>query len=87
MLPSGPSWNCTLRKTVYPTKYPIKLFHRDPIACLQSLMSNSLLKDALQFEPLRVFKTAEKLMRVYSEWRTSDVAWKMQVGSKLWAFV
>lgn len=45
-------------------------------------MSNPLLKDVLQFEPLRVFKTAEKLMRVYSEWRTGDVAWKMQVGSE-----
>ena len=50
-------------------------------------MSNPLLKDALQFKPLHVFKMAEKLMQVYSEWRTGDVAWKMQVGSELWAFV
>ena len=57
MLPARPLWKCTLRKTVYPTKHPIK--------------------------PLRVFKTAEKLMRIYSEWRTGDVAWKMQVSGHL----
>ena len=43
-------------------------------------MNNPLLKDALHFEPLRVFKTAERLTRIYNEWRTGDVAWKMQVG-------
>ena len=80
ILPSGPSWNCTPKKTVYPTKYPLKLFHRNPVNCLQSWMNNPLLKNALQFEPLHVFKTAEKLMWVYSEWRTGNVAWKMQVG-------
>ena len=44
-------------------------------------MSNPLLMNTLQFEPLHVFKTAEKLMRVYSEWKTGDVAWDMQVNS------
>ena len=46
-------------------------------------MNNPLLKEALQFEPLRVFKTAEKLMHIYREWRTGDVAWKMQVSGHL----
>ena len=83
MLPAGPLWKCTLRKTVYPTKHPINLFYRDAIECVQLLMNNPLLKEALQFEPLRVFKTAEKLMRIYSEWRTGNVAWKMQVSNHL----
>ena len=52
MLPAGPLWKCTLRKTVYPTKHPINLFYRDAIECVQSLMNNLLLKEALQFEPL-----------------------------------
>ena len=81
ILPAGPLWKCTPKKTLYPTKYPLNLFHRDPIECIQSLMSNPLLMNTLQFEPLRVFKTAEKLMRVYSEWKTGDVAWDMQVNS------
>ena len=49
----------------------------------QSLMNDLLLKEALQFEPLRVFKTAKKLMHIYSEWRTGNVAWKMQVSGHL----
>ena len=80
ILPAGPVWKCTPKNTLYPTKYPVKLFHRDPIECIQSLMNNPLLKNVLKFEPLRVFKTAEKLMRVYSEWRTGDAAWNMQVS-------
>ena len=83
MLPAGPLWKCTLSRTVYPTKHPINLFYRDAIECVQSLMNNPLLKEALQFEPLRVFKTAEKLMRIYSEWQTGNVAWKMQVSNHL----
>ena len=83
ILPTGPMWNCTTKKTLYPTKYPVKLFHCDLIMCLQSLMNNLLLKDALQFKPLQVFKTSEMLMHVYSEWWTGDVAWKMQVSSQL----
>lgn len=46
-------------------------------------MNNPLLKEALQFEPLRVFKTAKKPMRIYSEWQTGNVAWKMQVSGHL----
>ena len=51
--------------------------------CLQLLMNNLLLQDALQFEPLHIFKTSEKLMHVYSKWWTGDVAWKMQVSGQL----
>ena len=76
-------WNCTPKKTLYPTKYPVKLFHCDPIVCLQLLMNNLLLQDALQFEPLHIFKTLEKLMCIYSEWWTGDVIWKMQVSCQL----
>ena len=80
ILPAGPLWKCTLKQTLYPTKHPLKLFHQDPIECLQSLMNNPLLTNALRFKPLRVFKTLEKLMRVYSEWRTGDAAWNIQVS-------
>ena len=77
----GPLWKCTAKNTIHPTKYLVKLYHRDPIECLQSLMNNPLLKDVLHFEPLGVFKMAERLTRIYSEWRTGDVAWKMQAGN------
>lgn len=79
ILPKGPEWKCKLMKTVYPTKHAIRLFYRDPLDCIQSLFESPLIKDHIRFAPLRIFKTAEKLVRVYNEWLTGDVAWRMQV--------
>jgi hypothetical protein len=78
MLPQGPKWTYKLWKTVYHTKTAVQLFYRDAVECIQALLHNPLVQDYLHFTPLRVFKTAEKLMRVYSEWRTGDAAWNMQ---------
>jgi len=36
----------------------------------------------MQYSPFRVFKTAEKLVRVYGEWMSGDVAWEMQVTNQ-----
>ena len=83
MLPAGPTWKCTPWTTTYPTKVPLKLFHRDPLDCIQSLLYSPLAKDSIHLTPLRVFKTAEKLMRVYGQWMTGDVAWDMQVRCML----
>lgn len=79
MLPKGPKWKCKPWKTVYPTKNPVKLFYRDSVECVKSLLQSPLMKDYLQFSPLRVFETAEKLVRIYGDWLTGDVAWNMQV--------
>jgi hypothetical protein len=79
MLPKGPAWGCKPLKTTIPTKLPVNLFYRDPIDCLQSLLHNPLVKDHIHFTPLRVFELSKKLMRKYSEWRTANVAWEMQV--------
>ncbi|KAG1741214.1 hypothetical protein EDD22DRAFT_744744, partial [Suillus occidentalis] len=54
MLPSGPSWKCQTIPSIYPTKLPIRLFWRDPIECLESLFSNPLFHDKLDFVPRRV---------------------------------
>ncbi|KAG1887977.1 uncharacterized protein F5891DRAFT_987934 [Suillus fuscotomentosus] len=78
MLPSGPSWKCQTISSIHPTKYPIRLFWRDPVECLESLFSNPLFHDKLDFIPRRVYKTAEQLLHVYSEWLTGDSAWEMQ---------
>ncbi|KAG0700898.1 hypothetical protein DFH29DRAFT_1000703 [Suillus ampliporus] len=78
MLPSGPNWKCQLIPSAYPTKHPIRLFWRDPIECLESLLSNPLFHDKLDFIPRRVYKTAVHLLRVYLEWLTGDAAWEMQ---------
>ncbi|KAG2143329.1 hypothetical protein BD769DRAFT_1297671, partial [Suillus cothurnatus] len=78
MLPSGPSWKCQTISSIHPTKSPIRLFWRDPVECLESLFSNPLFHDKLDFIPRHVYKTAEWLLRVYSEWLTGDSAWEMQ---------
>ncbi|KAG2123729.1 hypothetical protein DEU56DRAFT_701519, partial [Suillus clintonianus] len=78
MLPNGPNWKCQVVPSVYPTKHPIRLFWRDPIECLESLFSNPLFHDKLDFIPRHVYKTAAHLLQVYSEWLTGDAAWEMQ---------
>ncbi|KAG1785391.1 uncharacterized protein HD556DRAFT_1214619, partial [Suillus plorans] len=67
MLPSGPSWKCQIIPSTYPTKYLILLFWRDPIKCLESLFSNLLFHDKLDFTPHCVYTMAAHLVRVYSE--------------------
>lgn len=83
MLPSGPEWKFKPIPTQVPTKTPVRLFLRDPIECIQSLYSNPLLKDEFDVEPFRIYKTAEKLVRVYTEWMSGDCAWQMQVTSSV----
>lgn len=80
ILPKSPEWKCKRIITVYPTKSPIHLFYRDPLECIQSLLESPLVKDYIHFTPLRIFKTAEKLVRIYNEWLTGDAAWEMQVS-------
>lgn len=67
-------------ETAYPTKHPVRLFYRDPIECIQSLLHSPLVKDYIHFTPLRIFETAEKLVRVYNNWLTGDAAWRIQVS-------
>ncbi|KAG1786723.1 hypothetical protein EV424DRAFT_1551366 [Suillus variegatus] len=78
MLPSGPSWKCQTIPSIHPTKLPICLFWRDPVECLESLFSNPLFHNKLNFVPHHVYKTAVWLLRVYSEWLTGNSAWDMQ---------
>lgn len=56
------------------------LYYRDALDCLEFLFSNPLFAGHIDFCPRRVYTTAEKLVRVYSEWMTADSAWEMQVS-------
>ena len=80
MLPKGPQWMCTPWLTVHPTKTPIKLFYCDAIHSIEGLFSNPLFADLMQYSPFQVFKTAEKLVHIFGEWMSGDVAWKLQVS-------
>ncbi|KAJ7166605.1 hypothetical protein C8R46DRAFT_899136 [Mycena filopes] len=78
MLPKGPEWRAVPWKTDHPTKKPLTLFYRDPLECLQSLLSNPLLQDHIQYTPFHLWANAERLMRIYTEWLSGDVAWDIQ---------
>ncbi|KAG1786632.1 uncharacterized protein HD556DRAFT_1248030 [Suillus plorans] len=71
MLPKGPNWKCQTIPSLNPTKSPIQLFWRDPVEFLESLFSNPLFYDQLDFVPHRVYTTSVRLLCVYSEWLTS----------------
>jgi hypothetical protein len=53
----------------------IQLFWRDPIEHLESLFSNLLFNDKLDFVPCRVYTTAAHVLHVYLEWLMGDYAW------------
>lgn len=80
LLPKGPVWQCKILKTVYPTKRELTLFYRDPLECIQSILHCPLMKDHIEFKPLRIFESATRAMRIYTEWLTGDAAWSMQVS-------
>ncbi|KAG2354989.1 hypothetical protein BDR07DRAFT_1182249, partial [Suillus spraguei] len=63
----GPSWKCQVIPLLHGMKSPIRLFWRDPVECLESLFSNPLFHDQLDFIPRHVYKTAAWLLHVYSE--------------------
>ncbi|KAJ7016326.1 hypothetical protein C8F04DRAFT_1215740 [Mycena alexandri] len=78
ILPKGPEWKAIPWQTEYPTKSPLTLYYRDPLECLQYLLSNPLIQDHVQFTPFRLWANSDKLMRIYTEWLSGDVAWNMQ---------
>ena len=47
---------------------------------MESLLQNPLLVNELEFAPYRVYRSAEKAVRVYSEWMSGNSAWDMQVS-------
>ncbi|KAH7905010.1 hypothetical protein BJ138DRAFT_1233543 [Hygrophoropsis aurantiaca] len=77
-LPSGPRWNFRIVATTHPTTQPVHLYFRDSLDCIESLFNHPLFRDHMDFSPFRLYTTAERLIRVYTEWMSSDGAWEMQ---------
>lgn len=82
-LPKTPLWKAKPWPTNVATKSNLVLFYREPLECLQALLHNPLVKDHIQFKPFQLFRSAEGIVRVYTEWLSGDVAWKMQVSDSL----
>ena len=65
--------------TAIPTKSLVQLFYCNSVKCLEVLFQHPLFHDKLDFVPHRVYRTAERMVCVYSEWMTGNVAWDIQV--------
>ena len=79
VLPSGPKWVCETLQPEYPVKQPLRLFYRNPIDCLQALLSHPLFASHISFVPRKVWTCAARVCRVYDEWLSGDRAWNIQV--------
>ena len=78
-LPSGPRWVCEALTTEHPTKELTYVFYRNPIECLQTLLSHPLFESHISFVPRKIWTSAAKICRIYDEWLSGDLAWSMQV--------
>ncbi|KAF8425368.1 hypothetical protein L210DRAFT_3421346 [Boletus edulis BED1] len=78
ILPSRPVWKFKVVPTTHPTKQPVHLYYRDSLDCIESLFNNPIFAGEMDFSPYRLFTTAERIVRVYTEWMSSDAAWELQ---------
>lgn len=79
MLPSGPRWKSLPLRPSVPTKHQVTLYYRDPIECLQALLSHPLFEHRISFVPRKVWSTAGRAVRVYEDWLSGNHAWELQV--------
>ncbi|KAG1866355.1 hypothetical protein C8R48DRAFT_772453 [Suillus tomentosus] len=78
MLPSSPQWKYQIVPTEFPMMKTLRIFYRDPIECLQSLLSYPMLADSFDFIPCKVCAEAEHAVRAYYGFMTGDHAWELQ---------
>lgn len=64
-------------------KNTIRLFYRQPIECLQSLLRHLLLAPHITFAPRKIWTAAAKICHIYDDWMCSDQAWDLQVTYSL----
>ncbi|KAF8132935.1 hypothetical protein EV363DRAFT_1449123 [Boletus edulis] len=81
MLPSGPPWKFQIIPTTHPTNNPVHLYHHDSLECVEALFNHPLFAREMDLSPYRLFTTAERIVQLYMEWMSGDVAWEMQLQS------
>ena len=81
LLPSGPCWKSQEIRTSHPTKRPVILYWRDSLELVQCLFNCPEFQDVMEVTPYRLYDSAARLYRVYTEWMSGDDAWFMQVSS------
>ena len=66
-------------------KSPIYLYWRNPLDCLESILSHPLFANQLEFVPRHIYTTVAKDRHVYTNWITGEDAWKMQVRTRYYS--
>ena len=62
-------------------KEPVYLYHRDALDCIKFLFNHLFFANDIDYVPHRVFTDAERDVRVYNEWMSSNGCWEMQVST------
>lgn len=58
----------------------LEMFARDPVECVRELMGNPDFKDHTVYGPMKIYTSADRKTRVYSEMCTGDYWNELQVG-------
>ncbi|KZS88846.1 hypothetical protein SISNIDRAFT_417541 [Sistotremastrum niveocremeum HHB9708] len=56
----------------------VELYHRDILECIEDILGDPKLKEAMHYAPTRVWSDAEKQERFYSDMWTGDWWWETQ---------
>lgn len=86
-LPPGPRWKCTVMSVTgdkldekgTPVTEEHELWHRDPVECIEELLSNPSFNGHMDYAPVRHYRQPEKKNRAYSEMSTGEWWWQTQV--------
>ena len=82
ILPKTPPWKCQhVDTSPHKTKTIVRLFYRDTVDCLQTLLHNPWFTNSLDLCPYHIFTTAQRLIQLYGEWMSGDTAWNIQVST------
>jgi Plavaka transposase len=87
-LPTKPEWKCETIEVKgnvigvdgkFKTE-DVELWFRDPIECIQDLISNPAFREHISYVPQKVFTSQSGTTRIYDEAWTGDWWWAMQVS-------
>ena len=80
-LPGVPPWRkYTVKVDGDSTGQEIDFYCRDGLEVFESLFSDPMFKDAMEYCPRKVYADEAKTSQVYNEVLTGDLAWMIQVS-------
>ncbi|KAF8128259.1 hypothetical protein EV363DRAFT_1400742 [Boletus edulis] len=83
ILLSGPCWNSRIVPTTHPTKEHVVLYFRDALNYIELLFNHPFFADKMDYTLFHLFTTAEQIVRVFTEWMSSESTWEMQISATL----